>query len=877
MLFFAMKKAKYNKKSIFKLIFIGIIVLVTSKVFSSSFISSKEAFKTTLDNGLTVIIKEVHSSPVVAARLWLSKGSVDEGKYLGAGISHFIEHMFFKGTKIRATTEVANTIREVGGDLNGFTSYNYTCYDIDIPSKYYERAIDVLSDMSINSIFDPQELEKEREVILKELSMNIDDHDRYLSNLLWSTAYTTHPYKYPIIGLKDRFIELTRQDLVSYYQEVYIPANLILVLVGNLKTEEALTKVKEYFSKLKPTIPLSNYIPQEPKQMGLRVVEEERETTKTYLAMGYHGSDIRSPDVYALDLLANLLGEGRSSLFYKILREKKQLVYDVSTYSYTPKQPGIFGIKATLEPKFKEETMQEILSIIEQVKIKGFSEEEISKGKKMVIADQIFQKETIKGWAQELALNELSTGNIDFGIKYVEGIKKVTNSDIKNVAKKYLNQDNLTIATIIPKKSKDREEIKIKELPQAKIKKKVLKNGITLLIHESKANPVVCLNAMFLGGVRSENKENNGICNLTTSLLIKGTKSRTAEKISQEIESVGGNIKTYSVNNYCGCSVDALAEDFDLALDILSDVICNPVFPKEEIEKEKKVNLALIKSRYDHIFGVGKKLIEESLWKKHPYRLFYAGNEESLKKMKQEDIKDFHKKYFSTSNMIFSVFGDIKEEEVVRKVEKAFARLEATRGVCIKVPQEEKQKEMRKIVEYRDQEQTLILLGYHSVPLKHPDMLVFEVLSSILNGQGSRLFYELRDKKSLAYYVGTFSYVGVDPGAYIFYIGTVEDKIEESTSDMFKEIEKLKKEYVLDKELDKAKKDVVTSRLLNLQSNASKALDASSNEILGLGYDYTDKLEDLVGKISKEDIQRIANEYFKEDNLSLVIVKPKEK
>lgn len=869
-----MKKMKFNKRKVLRHIFLSLLIFLIffiSKAYSSYPLPQK-ALKTTLSNGLTVIIKEVHSSPVASIQLWIKKGSVDEGRYLGSGISHFIEHMLFKGTKSKSTTQIANTIREVGGDLNGFTSQNYTFYTIDIPCKHYERALDVFSDISVNSIFDTQEFEKEREVILKEINMNIDDHERYLSNLFWSTAFSVHPYHYPIIGLKEIFQKLTREDLISYYQDVYIPSNMVLVLVGDLSTKKALAEVKKYFSNLKSCISLPNYIPEEPKQLGLKVVEEERDVTRTYLMMGYHGTDIRSRDVYALDLLSYILGEGRASIFYDILREKKQLVYGISTYSYTPKYPGIFGIKATLAPENKEKTIKEILSIIEEIKIKGVSESQIKKGKKLITANQIFLKETMGAVAEDLALNELSTGNIEFSLKYIEGINKVTNKDIKEVLKKYFIEDNLTVTAIIPKESKAKEELKGKASLGSKIKKKILKNGLTLLIQENRANPVVCLNAMFLGGIRAENKENNGICNLTTSLILKGTRNRTGEKISKEIESLGGSINVFSKNNYFGCQVDVLAQDIDLGLKILSDVICNPIFPKEEIEKERKINLAKILSQKDHIFSLGQKLVRETLWKRHPYRLYFAGNEESIKKIKRQDIINFHKKYFIPSNMILSVFGDIKEEEIVKKIEKTFASLSTSKKLKILLPQEEKQNETRQVIEYRDQEQTLILLGYHSVSMSHPDRLIFEVLSSILNGQGSRLFYELRDKRGLAYYVGTFSYIGVDPGAYIFYIGTTKDKIDESLAGLFKEIEKLKKEYVQDKELDKAKKDIVASTILGLQSNASKALDAASNEILGLGYDYTEKIENLVNKVSKEDIQRIAEEYFKEDNLSLVIL-----
>ncbi|MFH1449971.1 MAG: pitrilysin family protein [bacterium] len=822
-------------------------------------------------------MKEVHSSPVVSVSLWLKKGSADEGKYLGSGISHFIEHLLFKGTKERTTTQIANTIREVGGDLNGFTSHNYTGYSISLPKAYYERAIDILADILINPTFEPQELEKEREVILKEINMNLDDHERYLSQLLWSTAYSLHPYQYPIIGLKENFEKLTREDLIKHYQDTYLPSNLALVLTGDIKTNQAFDKVKRYFSNLKPSLSLPPYLPEEPRQLGLKTIEEEREVSKVYLMMGYHGPSIQSDDLYALDLLSSILSEGSSSLFNKILREEKQVVYDVSTFSWTPNHPGLFGIKATLEIKNKEKAIQEILSIIEELKTKGVLEDELKKGKKKILASQIFSKETMEGIAQELALNELFTGNVEFNLKYIEEINKVTNEDIQKVVKRYLNKDNLTLALITPKGSKVGKEDHLRSSFPNKITKRVLSNGITLLLQENKANPVVCLNAMFLGGVRLENKENNGLCHLTNSLILKGTTHKSAQEISKKIELAGGRIETYSVNNYFGCQVNILKEDLDLGLEILSEVICYPIFLEEEISKEKKASLSLILSQQDSLFEAGKKMIREALWKKHPYRFYYAGSKESVENIKQKDIIDFHKKYFCASNMILSISGEVNEEEVVRKTEKAFAPLNLSEKIKIITPKEEPQKEFCKLVESRDQEQTLILFGYHIVPMNHPDMLIFEVLSSILNGQGSRLFYELRDKKGLAYYLGTFSFIGNDPGAYVFYIGTTEDKVDEAISGIFKEIERLKEEDVMEEELNKAKKDIIASKILGLQSNEAKAMEMASNEVLGLGYDYSKKIEELVNKVSQDDLRKIALKYFEKNNLSLVIIKPKSK
>ena len=274
----------------------------------------------TLDNGLTVIVREDHSAPVVSAQAWAKTGSIHEGDWLGAGLSHILEHMLFKGTESRGVGRIDQEVQEAGGYMNAYTSFDRTVYYIDVPNTGARVAVDILCDIMQHATLPEAELEKELDVIRREIDMGQDDPGRRASRRLFETAYTTSPYRHTVIGYPDIFNELRRDDIVGYYRSRYIPANVFYVIVGDINADEVVTQVAEAFAanKAKPAPPL--LIPAEPRQTAPREVTEEAPIQLGHLHYSWHVPDVRHPDLPALDVLATLLGSGRSSRLYQRIR-----------------------------------------------------------------------------------------------------------------------------------------------------------------------------------------------------------------------------------------------------------------------------------------------------------------------------------------------------------------------------------------------------------------------------------------------------------------------------------------------------------------------------------------------------------------------------
>src|SRR5437660_8230001 len=457
------------------------------------------AHKWILPNGLTIIVQEDRSAPVASVQAWCATGSIDEDAHLGAGLSHILEHMLFKGTKTRSTNEIAQKIQDVGGYINAYTSFDRTVFWIDVPKDGVATALGVLADAMMNSTLPPEEYRKEQEVIRREFAMGMDDPDRMAGLLLFATAYQRHPYRFPVIGEIEIYNQLTQEQVMQYYKTRYVPNNLTFTIVGDVDTEKVRQQLAELFKpypeqSLKPV-----FIPAEPPQLGRREAHQEFPTELTHLELAWHIPEITSPDVPALDLLSTILGDGRSSRLYRRVREEAGLAFSISAFSYTPGDPGLFGIDATLDPKKRDAAEQLVLRIIDEVKQAGVTAEELTKAKKISLSHHLGALTTMRGQASDIGSNWFLTRNLNFSRDYLDAVQKVTLDDIKRVAANYLTDTNLTLVSLNPKGSLAAKAEGPRVAGAAEIEKLELSNGLRLLMREDRRLPLVAMAAVFGG------------------------------------------------------------------------------------------------------------------------------------------------------------------------------------------------------------------------------------------------------------------------------------------------------------------------------------------------------------------------------------------
>jgi zinc protease len=865
------------------------LALVVASMFSSANLKAAPANESTvitfppssaqkwvLPNGLTIIVQEDHSAPVASVQAWCATGSIDEDQHLGAGLSHILEHMLFKGTKTRSTNVIAQKIQDVGGYINAYTSFDRTVFWIDVPKDGVATALDVLADAMMNSTLPPEEYMKEQEVIRREFAMGLDDPDRVAGLLLFATAYQRHPYHFPVIGDIEIYNQLTQDQVMQYYKTRYVPNNLTFVVVGDVDAAKVRQQLTEFFKaypekSLKPV-----FIPDEPPQLGRREVHQEFATELAHLSLAWHIPEVTNPDVPALDLLSTILGDGRSSRLYRRVREEAGLVYRISAFSYTPGDPGLFGIDAALDPKKREAAEQLVLHILDEVKQSGVRAEELMKAKKMSLSHQLGALTTMRGQASDIGSNWLLTRNLNFSRDYLDAIQKVTLDDIKRVAAHYLTNENLTVISLNPKGSLVAKSEAVKPISAGEVQKFELSNGLRLLVREDARLPLVAIGAVFRSGLLAETPQTNGITRLMAKALLKGTTTRTAEQIANEIEAVGGSISSEASNNTFNVSLEVTKPDVKLAVELLSDVLLNATMPEKAIAREKEIQIAAIKQEEEQLTTVARNILRQALFTQHPYALRANGSVESVQRLNQKDLLEFRDRYVVAKNGVIFVCGDVKAAEVKQLFEQALGGMRPGALALTDAHPAAPLSKTETVESRKDKAQGVIMVGYRGADIFSPDRYALQLIDEASSDLGSRFFIRIREQMGLAYYVGASQMEGLVPGLFAFYLGTDPQKIEPVKTALLDEIGKLARDGLTNEELARAKKKLIGQQEIANQSNDSFGYQSALDELYGLGFNYYKSLQRNVNAVTLDDIKRVAAKYFRDQPYVLATVRPPE-
>jgi zinc protease len=525
--------------------------------------SAAKPLQLILDNGLTVLLQENHSAPVVALNMWVKVGSIYEGD-AEAGISHVYEHMLFKGTMTRGVGEIAQEVEGSGGDINAFTSFDHTVYHITLASRYLDIGLAVMADAIQHSAFDPEELRKEQEVVLEEIKRGEDIPSRKLSEALFATSYQHHPYRRPVIGSEQTVKSLSRDQILRFFSTWYVPNNMTLVVAGDFDPMGVLPRIQAAFGDFQPQTLPTLVIPQEPAQRDLRMVILADDIQETLLDVAYHIPGVLHKDSYAIDLLAFIFGGGESSRLYQTVKAEQELVHAVYTYPFLAKDPGLLVIGATLEEEQWQKTLAGILAEVERVQRDGVTTSELDRAKRNLESDFIYQRETVQGQASQLGYYGTILADLAYESRYLKAITRTTPQDIQRVAQRYLAPKNLTVGFFVPRADDAHvTHERIAQTVQActrptrrqrpsgaatarRTQKFLLDNGMTLLVRENHAIPLVAMQAVFLGGLWVEDEAHNGVMNFVAEMVTKGTANRRARTLAEDIESMAADLSGFA-------------------------------------------------------------------------------------------------------------------------------------------------------------------------------------------------------------------------------------------------------------------------------------------------------------------------------------------
>lgn len=830
---------------------------------------------TTLENGLTIIVREDHSAPVVSAQAWAMTGSIHEDRWLGAGLSHVLEHMLFKGTATRPGSRIDQEVQEAGGYMNAYTSFDRTVYYIDVPNTGARTAIEILCDIMQHATLPADEMAKEKQVILREMDMNQDDPARRSSRRLFETAYTRSPYRYTVIGYPDIYHEVQREDVLAYYRERYAPNNVFFVVTGDVKSAEVVAQIKEAYAanKARPLPPM--VLPAEPAQTAAREVIEEAPIELGHFHFAWHIPELRHPDVPVLDVLAVLLGSGRSSRLYEQVRQKLGLVNSADAWTYNPGSSGLFGMSAVVDADKFERARAAMLAEVAKLGTKTIAAAELGKAVKQFISGTLAARKTMSGQAADLGGNWLAANDLNFSQRYLAAIKRVKPTDLRRVARQYLTTENRTLFALLPNGTAAKPATVAETNHDHAIQKFTLPNGLRLLVKEDHRLPFVEFRAVFLGGVLAETADNNGLTQLLTRLLLKGTKRRSAEDIAREIESVGGTIDSYGGNNSLGVNLETLSGDFTTGLDLLADVLLNPTFPAAALEREQQIQLAGIRAHRDDLLKSAFKTARRGLFGESGYGLDPLGTEEAVQRAARADLQAFHHRLISPDNCVLAIYGDVQPAAVKAAVAKVVATWKPNALAKLTLnPQRSTLNSPQRFTETRDKKQAVVVIGFPGTTLQNENRYALELLQEACSDLGSRLFLRIRDQLGLAYYVGAQNFIGLTPGYFAFYTGTQPEKVELVEEELLKQAALLRAEGLTAEELQRARAKVIGQKKIARQELGGFAMQTALDELYGLGFEHTDREDALYEAVTREQVQAAANRYLRAEASVVAVVKP---
>jgi zinc protease len=853
--------------------------------------SAVKPLRVVLDNGLTVLLQENHSAPVVALNMWVKVGSIYE-EDAEAGISHVYEHMLFKGTLTRGVGEIAQEIEGSGGDINAYTSFDHTLYHITLASRFLNTGLAVMADAIQHSSFDPDELRKEQEVVLEEIKRGEDIPSRKLTEALFATSYQRHPYRRSVIGSEQTVKSLSREQILNFFHIWYVPNNMTLVITGDFDTMAVLPQIQTAFRHFAAQrLPLLQ-IPSEPSQRQLRVAMLGDDIQETLLDMAYHVPGALHRDSYAIDLLSFILGGGESSRLYQAVKAEQELVHAIYTYPFLPRDPGLLVISATLEQERWRDTLTGILAEVERVQRQGVSTTELDRAKRNLECEFIYQRETVQGQASQLGYFDAVLGDLAFEARYLKAITRTTAEDIQRVARRYLTRKNLTVGFFLPRVDgaqlthehivqavEARPQPPRRRLPSRTgtarpTQKFPLENGMTLLVRENPAVPLVAMQAVFLGGLWVEDAAHNGVMNFVAEMITKGTAHRRARVLAEEIESIAGDLSGFAGRSSFGVAAEVRNHDFARGLELVADILRNATFEPDELEKKRDDLLAALKHEEDDLFKVAFTLCAQSLFPDHPYGLKVLGTAESVSQLTQDDLLRWYRGYAIPNNLVLAIVGDVEAEAVQQDVARLFGLWQPA---LLDLPSQGRMVRPAvngPVVCPRDKEQTHIIVGMRGTSLHHPDRYALRVLESILASQSGRLFVELREKQSLAYTVTARSLEGLDPFIFFVYLATSPEKSEVALDGIRKELLRVRDHGVTPQEVERAKRYLVGSYEIELQKNSALAGMLAFDERYGLGYDEVVSYAQQIMAVTPEMVHHVAHTYLAVDQSSVIIVGP---
>lgn len=867
--------------------------------------TNKETFvyKRQLSNGMMVLVRPVHTLPKVSIQIWYNVGSKDE-KTNEKGIAHLIEHMIFKGTQMLSESDINVITHLLSGSTNAFTSWDYTGYLFNMPVQHWHEVLPILADCMQNVSFKDDHLNSEMKAVIQELKMYRDNYQRTLIMEMMSSIFPDHPYHFPVIGYKQDLFDVHADRLRAFYKKHYSPNNATLVIVGDVDVEDVFAQAKKYFEKIPAD---KNYTKEKfyhNKDLLSHGVTIYRDVQQPFAAVAYVIPGAETKNEHLMDVLNYILGSGKGSRLYRRIVDELQLATSLASFPFLLFEHGLFLI--TFEPqnvadvaKIKKVIQEEIDSIIKD----GLTDEEVTRALKQARMQYYGLLESIETQAREIGRAYLSTGDENFAFHFLDKPKNEIQKDIQHVLEEYFKKSNMNTGLILPLDEQDKKEwarlqkesdaydirflaarerttpieppsyIKNIEVKEAqafdfpKYNTLTLSNGLKVLYYNNPNTPKINVLLDFKARPYYDSDTLPGLYQFVASMLTEGTKKYTAVELAKELEERGMSLQIVPG----GISMSMLASDFERGIELLQEIITEPRFDENEIEKVRTQLLTEIKLFWDNPSQFSSQLVAQELYKGHPFSKNVIGTEESVKKITKKDLVEFHKKYFTPQGARMAVVGDIGNYDLKEVLEKGFSGWQGKPIEEVSFPKLASIKPCEKIHPINRDQAVLCFAGL-SVERKNPDfdkLLLFDQIfgGGALGSLHSKLF-QLREQSGLFYTIGGSLVSGASEQPGIVVVKTIVslDRLAEAEK-AIKDVIAAAVDDITPAELEEAKHAIVNSMVNNFATNAGMATVFLNLDRYGFPADYFDTRAQKLAAITIDQVKEAVKKVLRNDSM----------
>ncbi|HWI50575.1 MAG TPA: pitrilysin family protein [Symbiobacteriaceae bacterium] len=875
-----------------------------------------------LANGMRVLTRELHHAPVACVMVWYGVGSRNEvpGR---TGISHFLEHMMFKGTEQFPMGALEEGVKLRGGMSNAFTSHDYTSYYQVLPARHLEFGLQIEADRMVNMRFDPDLTVRERGIIVSELEGRENSPHFWLQSGFMHEAFKQMPYRHHVLGYKDDIKATTAQWLTEHYQRYYRPNNATLVAVGDFDTDKLLEMAQRHFGSILPGAPVAPLSVREPEQTGERRFEVRRPGPNPYLMAGYRMPGDDHPDVPALTVLSAILSGGpsfammgggaamgRSSRLYRNLVASGLATY-ASANPWSLAYEGLFLCNASPVPGVANEKVEAAMfAEVDGLRQDPVPADELERAKKQVRAQWIYAMESAMNQAVLLGATAM-TDSVDGFDTALEKFEAITADDLLRVARTYLQPERRTVGWFLPEAQAKTAPTAPYEPPtdqitgttpefqklgqaaaeapapakrspildRGRIVRRELPAGVTLLVYPAETIPSALVRVQLESGPCHDPLDKAGLARLTSQLMTRGTRKYSADELAIKTDSLGMSVRVDLGRETAVALLKCLPEDLDEGLDVLAEVLRRPTFPEEEFRRMRERMLVGVREAENDTRSVAARKLSEMLYPEgYPYRAPAGGTEETLNAISREDVVAYHDRFYRPAGAIITVVGNVDAAAVEAGIVRALDGWSGGEGRPVFPALGARTAAEQAHAAIPGKTQTDVALGWPLVDRSHPDYLALEFLATLFGGNGtpasSRLFRDVREKYGLSYYQYASFGGALGASPWTVHIGVNPSRVDFAADLLRQELRRLSDEAVPAEELDSLKLFLEDYPAVQHESPERVAGRLAEIERFDLGLDYVERYPELVRALTAEALQAVAARHLSVDRVALVTAGP---